>query len=60
MTLKLLITFYTSEPKPVEIYHLNANNPDEVQKYNDRIVELTKHKAKFTVSIIGDCVGDYS
>lgn len=53
--MKYVIIFYTAEPKPPEIFY-----PDEMQKMIERIVELTKNRAKFTVNTIGDCIGDFS
>lgn len=44
---KYLIEFYTREPKPPEVYCDN-----EVEKLFERIVELTKHNAKFVVSAV--------
>lgn len=53
--MKLLIEFFTVEPKPPEVYRQS-----EMQDFIKRIMELTRSKAKFTVSIVGECIGDYS
>lgn len=53
--MKFVIIFFTKEPKAPEVYYLN-----EIEKLLARIVELTSHKAKFTVYEIGRCVGDFS
>lgn len=52
---KYLIEFFTGEPKPPEIYY-----EQEIEKLFERIVELTKHKAKFTVSLVSRCLCDFS
>lgn len=57
MSKRYLITFYTKEPKPPEVYW---DNPEDMQKFIERIVELTNHKAKFTVHVVGECLGDFS
>jgi hypothetical protein len=54
---KFIIVFYTVEPKPPEIYRETS---EDVQKFLERIVELTKHKAKFAIYKIGECCGDFS
>lgn len=56
--MKVIIIFYTKEPKPPEYYNLNA--ADEFEAYNKRIVELTKHKALFCLYKLGECIGDFS
>lgn len=56
--MKVIIIFYTKEPKPIELYYLESTQA--LEEYNKRIVELTKHKALFAVYKIGDCVGDFS
>lgn len=52
-----IIVFYTVEVKPPELYW---NNNDDMPKLFARIVELTKHKAKFCVYEVGNCAGDFS
>lgn len=54
---KYLIVFYTVEPKPPEVFW---DNEKEMQMLFERIVELTKHKAKFAIYSVGTCVGDFS
>jgi hypothetical protein len=57
MTKRYIITFYTSEPKPPEVYW---NNSKDMQRLFERVVELTKNRAKFTINEVGECVGDFS
>lgn len=57
MSKKYLIIFYTAEPKPPEVYW---DSTEDMEKLFARIVELTKHKAKFTVNEVGACIGDFS
>jgi hypothetical protein len=52
---KYVIIFYTSQPKPTEVYW-----PSDFEKLLARVVELTKSKAKFAVYELGNCVGDFS
>lgn len=54
---RFLIVFYTAEPKSPETY---LNNAEQMQKLFERIVELTKHKAKFAIYQVNECVGDFS
>lgn len=56
--MRVVILFYTKEPKPPE--HYSLNNTKDLQAYNERIVELTKHKALFAIFPLGECVGDFS
>lgn len=59
--MKVIIQFFTAEPKPPEIYYLHENNDPEFQKFLERIVELTKSRAKFTVSRMAPtCIVDLS
>lgn len=53
--MRYIIIFYTAEPKPIEIY-----NQNEIQQLFERIVELTKNRAKFCIYRVGECVGDFS
>ena len=53
----LIIIFYTSEPKPMEKYHINTEG---MVRFIARINELTKHKAKYAVYELGECVADFS
>jgi hypothetical protein len=57
MSKKYLLIFYTSEPKPPELYW---DSTEDMAKLFARIVELTKNRAKFTVNEVGECVGDFS
>lgn len=50
---RYVIFFYTSEPKPPEVI-------TDLAALLERVVEITKTKAKFTVYEVGECVGDFS
>ncbi len=52
-----VLVFYTAKPKESEVY---GNEPEDMKLLFDRIVQLTKNKAKFIICEIGNCVGDYS
>lgn len=50
-----IIIFYTSEPKPPEVY-----NAHEMQSLFERIVDLAKLRAKFAIYKVGENIGDFS
>lgn len=54
---KYVIMFYTKDHKAPEFY--NDTN-EEMSQLFTRIAELTKHKAKFVVYAVGDCLADFS
>jgi len=56
--LRVMIKFYTKEPKPIEEYDLLG--PSEMQEFLEAIVKYTQLKAKFVVYQVGECVGDFS
>ena len=56
--MKVILIFYTKEPKPIEMYYLN--NTEQLEKYNYRVAELLKHRALFAIYQVGECVGDFS
>lgn len=50
-----IIRFFGKEPNPIELY------PEtEMLLLVERIVELTKRKALFSVYEVGACIGDFS
>jgi len=55
---KVLIIFYGREPKQMELYYLG--NAKDIQKYTERVVELTKARNLFSCYELGECVGDFS
>jgi hypothetical protein len=48
-----IILYYTNEPHPPDVF-------EELQLLLNRVIELTKRKAKFSVYEVGPCIGDYS
>jgi hypothetical protein len=54
----VLIIFYTSKPKPMEIHYLMSD--EDIETYNKRVIELAKNKTKFALYKVGNCIGDFS
>jgi hypothetical protein len=56
--MKVIIIFYTKDPTPIERYNLESAEDSAI--FLERIVFLTKLKAKFVVYKLGECLGDFS
>jgi hypothetical protein len=50
---RYVIIYYTNEPRDPEVFH-------DLTEVLAKVVEMTKKKAKFSVYVLGKCIGDFS
>lgn len=53
--MRYVIFFHTVSPREAEVY-----GPEDMQKLFERIVQLTKNRAKFAIYEVGKPVADFS
>lgn len=58
--MRVVVIFYTVEPRPPQIYHLEHKGV--LKKYTDDIRHFTQKKIKFILFELKDsnCIGDFS